>query len=267
MSNQDVSKTKINYNVVWILAKRELLSFWRNKSRVISSIAQGILFLLVFGAGFSTIDIVIDGVSIDSRAFTASGIAAMVILFTGIFGGMAVFRDKMFGFMKELLVAPVSRRTLMLGRTTGIALQTMVQVLIMIGIGVVFGYFGYDLNLIWRVMLVLPVAFLASLGIVGIGLTISTRLNDMQSFGLIQTFIVMLMMWLSGALFAYGSMPLPMQIVMMFNPFTYSVDLFRFVLLGVSYFPFWIYIIVAAIFGGILILSGARSFNKMEISQ
>ena len=260
MSDLNIEKVKVNYNVVWILAKRELLSFWRNKSRVISSIAQGVLFLFVFGAGFSQFDIFINGVHIESRAFSASGIAAMVILFTGIFGGMSIFRDKMFGFMKELLVAPVSRRTLMLGRTTGIALQTMLQVSVMIALSVAFGFFGYDLSLIWRVMLILPVAFLASLGIVGIGLTISTRLTDMQSFGLIQTFIVMPMMWLSGAL-----LPLPTQITM-FNPFTYSVDLFRFVLLGVSFFPVWIDILVAAIFGAILILIGARSFNKMEIS-
>jgi ABC-2 type transport system permease protein len=264
MSDLNIEKGKVNYNAVWILAKRELLSFWRNKSRVISSFVQGILFLFVFGMGFSQYDIFIDGVQIDSRAFTASGISAMVILFTGIFGGMAVFRDKMFGFMKELLVAPVSRRTLMLGRTVGIALQTMLQVLIMIALSVGLGFFGYDLNLIWRVILIIPVAFLASLGIVGIGLTISTRLSDMQSFGLIQTFIVMPMMWLSGALIAF---PREFQFILMFNPFSYSVDLFRFVLLGVSYFPFWVDILVATIFGAILIFIGARSFNKMEISQ
>ncbi len=266
MSELSITQTKINYNAVWALAKRELLGFWRNKSRVISSIAQGILFLFVFAGGFSSLSITIDGVPVDSKAFTASGIAAIVILFTGIFGGMSIFRDKMFGFMKELLVAPVSRRTLMFGRTLGISLQTLIQVLIMIGLSITFGYYGYDINLIWRVMLVLPVALLASMGIVGVGLTISTRLNDMQSFGLIQTFIVMPMFWLSGALFAFNSVPLPMQVIMMCNPFTYSVDLFRLMLLGVSYFPFWLDLIVMVVFGAILILIGARSFNKMEVS-
>ncbi len=263
MSDLGIVNTKINYNVVWILAKRELMGFWRNKSRVISSLAQGLLFLFVFGMGFSLLSSnpIVQGVSVDPRALVGSGIAAMVILFTGIFGGMSIFRDKMFGFMKELLVAPVSRRTLMLGRTVGVALQTMLQVLIIIGLSIAIGYFGYDLNLIWRVMLIIPVAFLASLGIVGIGLTISTRLRDMQSFGLIQTFIVMPMMWLSGAL-----IPLPTQ-VLMFNPFSYSVDLFRFVLLGVSYFPFWLDLLVTVGFGTALILIGAQSFNKMEISQ
>ena len=266
MSELSITQTKINYNAVWALAKRELLGFWRNKSRVISSIAQGILFLFVFAGGFSSLSITIDGVPVDSKAFTASGIAAIIILFTGIFGGMSIFRDKMFGFMKELLVAPVSRRTLMFGRTLGISLQTLIQVLIMIGLSITFGYYGYDINLIWRVMLVLPVALLASMGIVGVGLTISTRLNDMQSFGLIQTFIVMPMFWLSGALFAFNSVPLPMQVIMMCNPFTYSVDLFRLMLLGVSYFPFWLDLIVMVVFGAILILIGARSFNKMEVS-
>ncbi|MFX1237256.1 MAG: ABC transporter permease [Promethearchaeota archaeon] len=260
MSDLNLVQAKINYNAVWILAKRELMSFWRSKSRVISSFIQAILFLFVFGVGFSTAEIILGGTVVDSRAFTASGIGAMVILFTGIFGGMSVFRDKMFGFIKELMVAPVSRRTLMLGRTVGVAMQTMMQVLLVIGIGIAIGFFGYDLDLIWKVILVIPVSFVASLGIVGIGLTISTKLNDMQSFGLIQTFIVMPMMWLSGAV-----INLPWQILA-FNPFSYSVDIFRFILLGASHFPWWLDLAVLSLFGAVLLLIGAREFNKMEIS-
>jgi ABC-2 type transport system permease protein len=114
--------------------------------------------------------------------------------------------------------------------------------------------------------LILPVALLASIGIVGMGLTISTRLRDFQSFGLIQTFIIMPMFWISGALFAFNSVPIFMQIAMLFNPFTYSVDLFRLVLLGVSYLPFWIDLLVMVGFGTLLILIGARSFNKMKVN-
>jgi ABC-2 type transport system permease protein len=266
MSDLNKMQLKMNYGAVWILAKRELLGFWRSKSRVISSIAQGLLFLFVFGAGFSNISITVNGIPVDSRAFTASGIAAIIILFTGIFGGMGLMRDKMFGFMKELIVAPVSRRTLMLGRTLGIALQTLLQVMIMIGLSIAVGYYGFDLNLIWRVILMVPVALLASIGIVGMGLTISTRMRDFQSFGLIQTFIVMPMFWISGALFAFNSVPVFMQVAMLCNPFTYAVDLFRLVLLGVSYIPFWLDLLVVTVFGGALILIGARSFNKMEVT-
>lgn len=256
----------MNLAVVWALAKREIQQFFRNKTRVISSLAQGLLFLIVFGAGFSSLDITVQGVSIDSRAFTASGICAIVILFTGIFGGLGLMRDKMFGFMKELIVAPVNRRTLMVGKTLGVALQTVLQVLILLGLSILIGSFGYDLSLIWRVLLIIPVALLASIGIVGMGLTISTRMSDFQSFGLIQTFVVMPMFWLSGALFAFNSVPLFMQIAMMCNPFTYSVDLFRLVILGVSFFPFWLDLLVMFGFGLFLILIGARSFSKMELS-
>lgn len=263
MSDLNIGEKNSNYNAIWILAKRELLGYWRSKSRVISSIVQGLMFLFIFGAGLVNTSIIINGLEISPRAFTASGMAAVVILFTGIFGGMGLMRDKMFGFMKELLVAPVSRRTLMLGRTLGIALQTLMQVMLITILSIAIGYYGYDLNLIWRVLLILPVALLASIGIVGMGLTISTRLRDFQSFGLIQTFIIMPMFWLSSALMPFSP---GLDIVMMCNPFTYSVDLFRFILLGVSYIPFWLDLLVTTGFGSLLILLGARSFNKMEFS-
>ncbi|MFX1340428.1 MAG: ABC transporter permease [Promethearchaeota archaeon] len=257
---------KFNYQAVWILAKREVMEYIRSKPRVISSLAQGFLFLLIFSAGFAIIRINIQGVAIDSRAFIASGIAAIMILFTGIFGGMGVMRDKMFGFMKELIVAPVSRRTLMMGKTLGVALQTLIQVEIIVGLSAALGFFGYDISLIWRMLLIIPVAFLASIGIVGIGLTISTRIRDFQSFGLIQTFVVMPMFWFSGALFAFNNVPFFMQVIMICNPFTYSVDLFRAVLLNVSFFPIWLDLLVMILFGTTFILIGARSFSKMEIS-
>lgn len=266
MSNLNLIKGKINYAAVWILARRELYEFFRSKSRIISSLAQGLLFLLVFSSGFANIGISIKGTNISPRAFTASGIAAIVILFVGVFGGMGIMRDKMFGFMKELIVAPVSRRLLMSGKTLGVALQTLIQVEIILGLSVALGFFGYDISLIWRMALILPVALLASMGIVGMGLTISTRLRDFQSFGMIQTFIVMPMFWLSGALFAFENVPSFMQVIMMCNPFTYSVDLFRWVLFDAGFFPIWLDLLVMSAFGIVLILLGARSFTKMEVT-
>jgi ABC-2 type transport system permease protein len=265
MSNLNRIERKMNYAAVWILARRELYEFFRSKTRIITSLAQGLLFLLIFSAGFAKIGISINGVAIDSKAFTASGIAAIMILFTAIFGGMGLMRDKMFGFLKELIVAPVNRRTLMFGKTLGIALQTLIQVGIILSLSAAMGFFGYDISLIWRMLLIIPVAFLASLGIVGMGLTISIRLRDFQSFGLVQTFIVMPMFWFSGALFAFNNVPYYMQIIIMCNPFSYSVDLFRAVLLGVSYFPILLDLTVIIIFGILFILIGARSFNRMEV--
>ncbi|MFX0006577.1 MAG: ABC transporter permease [Promethearchaeota archaeon] len=253
----------MNFEAIWILARREVYEFWRNKTRLISSLVQGILFLFVFSAALTSSSVVINGINIDPRAYAASGISAIIILFTGIFGGMGVMRDKMFGFMKELIVAPVSRRTLMLGKTLGVALQTLTQVFIIVILSVIFGYFGYDFNLIWKILLILPVALLSSIGIVGMGLTISTRMRDFQSFGLVQTFIVMPMFLISGAVYVISG---PIGVVSMFNPFTYSVDLFRLVLIGTSFFPVWLDLLVVSVFGTILILLGARSFNTMEVS-
>ncbi len=257
---------KLRLAVIWVLARREILDFWRSKTRIITSFVQGLMFLIVFSGGFSSFQISIQGVQIDSSAFVASGICAMSILFSGIFGGMGVMRDKMFGFMKELIVAPIRRQMLMVGRTVGIALQTLIQSLIIFFISFAFGYFGYDWRLIWRILLYVPVALLASLGIVGLGLTIGSRMRDFQSFGLIQTFIVMPMFWFSGAFFAFSTVPPYMQIAMYFNPFAYSVDLFRFVLFSVSFIPVWLDLLVMSLFGLTFIIIGARSFNKMEVT-
>ncbi|MFO8018078.1 MAG: ABC transporter permease [Promethearchaeia archaeon] len=257
---------EFNWPAIWVLAKRELLKFWREKSRVISSFAQAFFFLVVFSAGFSSLDIVIEGKTIASHAFTASGIAAITILFTGIFGGLGIIRDKMFGFMKELLVAPVKRRTLMTGKTLGIALQTLIQSLLIVIIASILGFFSYRIDLIWRTLLLIPVIILVSIGIVGIGLTVASHLESFQGFGLIQTFIVMPMFWLSGALFPFNTVPQFMQIIMMGNPFTYGVDLFRAVIFGVSYFPVWLSLLVQVVFGAFLISLGARSFSKLEVS-
>jgi ABC-2 type transport system permease protein len=259
----NAGKSGLNFEAVWLLARREIYEFWRNKTRLISSLVQGILFLFVFSAALQVPTVLINGVSVNPKAYAASGISAIIILFTGIFGGMGVMRDKMFGFMKELIVAPVSRRTLMLGKTLGVALQTLIQVFIIVILGVSFGFYGYDLNLIWKIILILPVALLASVGIVGMGLTISTRMRDFQSFGLIQTFIVMPMFLISGAFYVIAG---PIGIVAMFNPFTYSVDFFRAVLVGASFFPIWLDLLVVVAFGTILILLGARSFNTMEVT-
>lgn len=256
----------MNIAAVWALAKREIYAFWRNKARVISSFAQSVMFLLIFSAGFAFISIKIEGISIDSKAFIASGILAITILFTGLFGGLGLMRDKMFGFMKEMIVAPVNRSTLMLGRTLGISLQCVMQTMILLIVSILFGFFGYDVSLIWRALLIIPISLLVSIGIVGLGLTISSRMRDFQGFGLIQTFIVMPMFWLSGAMFAFNNVPLPMQIAMMINPYTYCVDLFRVVLIDVSFFPIWLDLLVVSLFGIILIIIGGKSFNKMELS-
>jgi len=267
MAKINILLKDLNYNVVWMLVRREVVAFWRSKARVITSIAQGFLFLFIFSAGFAKFPIIIDGEVIESTSYVASGICAMAILFMGIFGGLGLMRDRLFGFMKELMASPISRRTLMFGKTFGVAIQTVIQSVIFLIVSIIFGFFSLDIGMIWRVLTIIPIALLASIGVVGLGLIISTRLRDFQSFGLIQTFIVMPMFWLSGALMPVNAMDEWMRIAMRFNPYTYTVDLFRMVLLGVSLYPIWLDLLVMTSFGVVMILIGAWSFNKMEISQ
>ncbi|MBN1216686.1 MAG: ABC transporter permease [Candidatus Lokiarchaeota archaeon] len=262
MSDLNLKHIGINYPAVWILTKREVIAFWRDKARIISSFAQAILFLLVFGysLGQNTFP-----PGFNYKAYLASGIGALTILFTGIFGGMGLMRDKMFGFMKELIVAPVSRQTLMIGRTLGIAIQTVIQVLIILTLGIAFGFLGYNPDLFLRILIIIPIALAASMGIVGIGLIIGTKIRNFQSFGLIQTFIVMPMFWLSGTILPITNDSI-LYPIYQYNPFSYCVDLFRSVLIGINNFDIWLDILVMSAFAIGLILLGAISFNKMDVS-
>jgi ABC-2 type transport system permease protein len=266
MNKLNYINMKLSYGAILVLIRREIMAFIRSKARIITSLAQGLLFLLVFSFGLFKFTISIGTVQINSQAYVASGITAMAVLFTAIFGGLGLMRDNLFGFMKELMAAPISRRTLMIGKTLGVAFLATIQCIIFLMVSIVFGFFSYDISLIWEVFLIIPAALLAGIGIVGLGLIIGTRMRDFQSFGLIQTFIVMPMFWLSGALMPINFFPNWMQIVMRFNPYTYSVDLFRLILFGVSLYPIWMDLLVMSSFGIIMILLGAWSFNKMDVS-
>ncbi len=258
-------KRKYNLGATFILAKRELLGFWRNKARIVSSIVQALIFLFVFSAGLFTTRINISGNNIPSNAFISTGIFAMTILFSGVFGGLGLIRDKLFGFMKEVVSSPISRMNVMFGKTLGVAIQCLIQCLVVVALAVGLGYFGGDVSLIYKILLIVPIALLMSVGVTGLGLLLSIRINDFQSFGLIQTFLVMPMFWFSGALFPYNVVPTYMQIGIMINPFSYGVDLIRLVFFGVSFFNVWVDILVIIAFGVVFISIGAYLFRKLEL--
>ena len=172
------------------------IQFWRNKTRVISSIAQGFMLLIIFTFGFSSFQFDVGGTEIPTQAFIASGMITLAILFGGIFGGLSLIRDKLFGFLKEMLVSPIKRSEIMIGKTLGVGLQSVIGGIIIMLISISIGSFSLELFLIIRVILVIPVFLILSIGLVGIGLVIASKMSDFQGFGLVQTFLIMPMMWL-----------------------------------------------------------------------
>ncbi|MCA9353872.1 ABC transporter permease, partial [Candidatus Nomurabacteria bacterium] len=216
---------------IYILWLRQIKKYWRSKPRIIGSLGQPLLFLLAFGYGFGPIF---------SRAgdgnylqFLAPGIVGMSIIFTAMFAGIEVIWDRQFGFLKETLVAPVSRVSIALGRTLGGATIATIQGIIVLGISMLIGFRPVSYINLFAVLVVM---FFAALLFTAIGTAIATRMRDMQAFPLIMNFIMMPLFFLSGSLFPIDGLPKTLAIIIKINPLTYSMDAIRGLLTGVYHF-------------------------------
>lgn len=244
---------------IYVLWLRQLKRYFRSRSRIIGSLGQPLLFLLALGYGFGPIYQKAGGGNyID---FLAPGVIAMGILFTSIFAGIEVIWDKQFGFLKETLVAPVSRFSIMLGRTLGGATVAVVQGLLVFLLSLLIGFRPVSLP---ALIMALVVMFLIAMVFTAIGTAIASVLGDMQGFQLIMNFLVMPIFFLSGALFPLAGLPPAIQTVARFNPLSYGVDGLRAALLQISHFGILPDILVLTLVATLAVAIGSWLFSRIE---
>jgi len=247
---------------IYTLWLRELKRFIRDRARVVISFIQPLLWLVVFAAGFGA-RIVITGT--DYQQFLFPGIIGQTLLFTSMFMGISVIWDKEFGFMKEILVAPISRFSIFLGKMLGDSTAAMIQ-------GVIVFTFGFLLGIPFNpltIFIALPVMLLITFGLVSIGLIIASFMGSLENFGAIQTFINLPLFFLSGALFPTTGEGIPswMQLASKLNPLSYGVDALRTVILRTDWTPIqplYINIAIIGIFDLIMIIIGTWAFGRMK---
>ena len=254
---------KINHNlkVIYILWLRQLKRHFRSKSRMFASIAQPLLFLVSLGFGFRSMYSVANNGG-DYIQFLVPGIVAMSIVFSAMFGGIEVIIDKQFGFLKETLVAPVSRLTIMIGRTLGGATVAVFQGMVILAISLLF---GFSLQSFGWLLVLLVFMFLVALMFTSLGTAFASLFNDMHAFPMIINFIVMPLFFLSGALFPLDNLPYFLDIITKFNPLSYGVDGIRGSLILSFNFNIWLDLTVL---GGVTILFlvlGSYLFRKIEV--
>ncbi|MBX4200351.1 ABC transporter permease [Candidatus Parcubacteria bacterium] len=243
---------------IYILWQRQLKRYLRSKSRIVGSLGQPILFLLALGYGFGPVYSQAGGGNYIH--FLAPGIVAMSILFTAIFSGIEVIWDKQFGFLKETLVAPVSRINIMIGRTLGGATVSVVQGLIVLILSMLFGFRPNS----WGTLLALVIMFLIALLYTALGTAIASILEDMQGFQLIMNFLVMPSFFLSGALFPLRGLPKALTVVTRINPLTYGVDALRGSLTGIYQLSLSLDLIVLTSVSVIVLGVGSYLFTKIK---
>jgi len=247
-------------SAIYILWLRQLKRYFRSKSRVIGSLAQPLLFLLALGLGFGPIyQQAGKGNYIE---FLTPGIIAGSIIFTALSSGIEIIWDKRFGFLKETLVAPVSRLNIMLGRTLGGATVASLQGLIVFFISFVAGFKPTSIAFL---PLALIFIVLTALLFTALGTAIASLLEDMQGFQLIMNFLVMPLFFLSGALFPLQDLPKALVTVARFDPLSYGVDGLRGTLANGAHFGLFIDFSVLFVTVALFLVIGSYLFSKIEI--
>ncbi len=247
-------------NAIYILWLRSLKHFVRSKAQIVSSLGQPLLYLLALGFGLGPVF---------QRAgqgnyiqFMAPGVITMTVLFSSMFSGIGLIWDRQFGFLKETLVAPVPRIAVMLGRTLGGATVALLQGLMVLVLCVAVGFRPSSIASLFEALL-----YMALIAIVfcALGTALGSRLQNMQAFPMVTSFVMMPMFFLSGALYPLEGLPAAMKYVTAANPLTYGVDGMRGALIGVWHFgagiDFIVLVGVAALFVGL----GAWSFSRIQL--
>lgn len=245
--------------VIYTLWMRQLTRFFRAKSRMIGAIGQPLLFLLALGYGLG---------SVYKRAgqgdylqFLVPGIMAQTVLFSAMFYGAMIMFDKQFGFLKETLVAPVSRFKIMIGGALGGATTAVIQGLLVCVISLALGFRPEH----W---LMVPVAILIlsmlSVAIASFSSGIGSFVEDMQGFQAINQFLVFPLYFLSGALYPLTNVPTWLRIVAEVNPMSYAVDALRDTLIGQTHFGLLKDIVVLSITTIVLVTFGSYRFKHIQ---
>ncbi|MBA7664078.1 hypothetical protein ES703_72129 [subsurface metagenome] len=260
-----------NLRGVYTIWYRDILRFWYDKMRMIGSIAFPLLFLFVFGSGLSSrMGFLVPGV--DFTQFIFPGIIGMTVLMSSFMAGISVVWDRELGFLKEVLVAPISRASVAMGKTLGAATVALLQGTIILLfaplIGVSFS--------IWTVLALLPLMFLLAASMGSLGILLAARIRSMEAFTAVTQLLMFPMVFLSGAFFPLQDLPGWMNILVKINPATYGIAPIRQVILrappdspfGINLLghtmSLWDNVAVLAAFGVAMTLLAMWSFGSQE---
>ncbi len=242
---------------IYAIWYREFKVFTKERSRVISAIFLPLFWFFIFGTGVGSIA----STGVNYQHFIFPGFLVMTIIFSSLFNGAYIVWDKKVDFLKEVLVAPLSRRTVFFGKVLGGMTDSLLQAMILLIIGIFLGVPFTPLS----VALTIVMLFFFAAGLVSLGLIIGSFMESPEGFGLVSSFAVYPIFLLSGALYPLDKLPHWLFLLTHINPATYAVDGLRSVILGVSSLGFIPNILAVIGFDIILIIIGTWAFKRMKL--
>jgi len=249
--------------VIWL---REIKKYFRERTRLLAMVGQPLLYLVIMGHGLREMfQLNIEG--FDYLSFMYPGIVAMTILFTSMFASVSIIWDREFGFLKEVLVAPVPRSAIAVGKALGGSTTALLQGAILLALAPLAGL-ALSPSAIIQILLLL---FLLAFAITSFGTVVAANTESMEGFHMIMNFIIVPLFLLSGAFFPIGVAPEWMQAVMKLNPVAYGVDALRNIMFTgspakdfVVYYPLYHNVLVLAGFSVLMAALSMRAFNRVE---
>ena len=232
----------------------------RLKSRIIGSIGMPLFFLLFLGLGLNSV-VTIPGLGQDYTQFIIPGIVCFMVTYTSFQSGIQILWDKQFGFLKEILVAPVSRFAVVLGQTLGGATTAFLQGIIIVVISLFIGLHGVTIP-----GFLIAFGFMALIGIAftAFGIAMASRMEDPTGYQFITSFIVLPIFGLSGAIFPISSLPAWIAPITLCDPLTYGVEGIRYGLTGVSQINPLLCLAALGSFAIVMTIVGAFLFSRMN---
>ncbi|NYT06364.1 MAG: ABC transporter permease [Methanomicrobiales archaeon] len=248
-------------DIVYAIWLRNVTRYVRSKSRILGSLGMPLFFMLVLGFGLNSV-VQIPDTGEGYFGFIIPGIIAMSVLFTSVFSGIQIIWDKQFGFLKETLVAPVSRLEIMLGQTFGGASTAFIQGVIILVLSLVLG-----MNVAGMTGFAVAFGFMVLIGILftAFGIAIASRMEDMHGFQLIMNFVIFPIFGLSGALFPINSLPEWIRPLTLLDPLTYGVEGIRYGLSGTAQIHPLVCFAALAGCAVLMTMIGAKLFEKISV--
>jgi len=243
---------------IYALWYREFKVFLNERSRVISAVFLPVFWYFIFGAGVGSITA---SGNVKYQHFIFPGFLAMTIIFSSLFNGAYIVWDKKVDFLKEVLIAPLSRTTIFVGKVAGGMTDALLQASILIVIGF---FLGIPFT-VGNVILSMIILFLFTIGLVSLGLIIGSFLESPESFGLVSSFVVYPLFLLSGALYPLDKLPQWMSVLTRVDPATYAVDGLRRVILNVSTMSLAHDLFIVLLFDVSFIIIGTWAFRRMKL--
>lgn len=247
-------------DIMYTLWLRQVRRYWRSRSRLLGTLGQPILMLLALGYGIGAVyQKAGEGNYLE---FLVPGIITQTVLLSGVFWGIIILQDKRFGFLAEMLVAPVSRLRILLGSALGGATISIIQGLMIFVIAILFGFQPYNW---WLVVPAFGVLIFMSLALTSFGAGIASAVDDFQGFQGINNLLVLPLFFLSSALYPLNNVPDALRIISSLNPVSYMVDALRTLLSGQGHFGLGTDLIVMAITFVACLLFAVNRFNRIQM--